>query len=74
MPAVLFLLGKSVTFTIHASKIGANVRTERPGPTLAVDKARLMMAAGWMTHIVDPDGRVYEPERYDQLLSLERRH
>jgi hypothetical protein len=80
MPAVLSCLflpfppGKSVTFTIHASKIGANVRTERPGPTLAVDKARLMMAAGWMTHIVDPDGRVYEPERYDQLLSLEQRH
>jgi hypothetical protein len=63
-----------VTFTIHASKIGANVRTERPGPALAVDKARLMMAAGWMTHIVDPEGRVYEPERYDLLLSLEQRH
>jgi hypothetical protein len=67
--------GKSVIFTIHASKIGANVRTERNSPALAVDKARLMMASGWMTHIVDPDGRVYQPERFDQLLlSPDGRH
>jgi hypothetical protein len=61
-----------VTFTIHASKIGAAVRAERISPTLAVDKARLFMASGWMTHIVDPNGRVYQPERFDQLLSLDR--
>lgn len=59
-----------MTFTIHASKIGAAVRTERSSPALAVDKARLFMASGWMTHIVDPHGRVYEPERFEQLMVL----
>jgi hypothetical protein len=62
-----------MTFTIHASRDGETVLTARISPTVAVAKARTLMAAGWTVHIVDSDGREYEPERFDELLSFDRR-
>lgn len=63
----------AMTFIIFASKDGATSETHRISPTVAVAKARGLFKAGWQVHIVDADGRQYPPEKFDQLLSFDRK-
>ena len=53
---------------VHASKDGESTRTLFVSPVLAVAKARGLFKAGWLVHVVDADGGVFHPERFDQLL------
>jgi hypothetical protein len=58
-------------FTIHASKDGETIETVLMGPTMAVAKARTLSKSGWQVHVTDPDGRVFQPDKFDQLLSFD---
>lgn len=58
-------------FTIHASKDGESIETVVMGPTMTVAKARTLSKSGWRVHITDPDGRVFQPDKFDQLLSFD---
>jgi hypothetical protein len=60
-------------FSIHASKDGQSVVTVRIGPTVTVAKARELGKSGQDVHITDADGRQYRPDKFDQLLSFDRR-
>jgi hypothetical protein len=54
---------------VHASKEGEESRrTLYNGPVMAVAKARGLFKAGWQVHIVDADGGVFHPEKFDLLL------
>jgi hypothetical protein len=53
---------------VHASKDGESTRTLFASPVLAVAKARRLLKAGWLVHVVDADGGVFHPERFDQLV------
>lgn len=62
-----------MTFTIQASKDGETVQTMRISPTITVAKARSLQKSGWQVHIIDSDGRRYGPNRFDQILSFDRK-
>jgi hypothetical protein len=53
---------------VHASKDGESTRTLFVSPVLAVARARGLLKAGWLVHVVDANGGVFHPERFDQLL------
>jgi hypothetical protein len=56
---------------VHASKDGEeSKRTLYTGPVIAVAKARGLVKAGWQVHIVDADGGVFHPDKFDQLLKF----
>jgi hypothetical protein len=56
---------------VHASKEGQEgKRTLYVSPVIAVAKARGLFKAGWQVHIVDADGEVFHPEKFDQLLKF----
>jgi hypothetical protein len=38
---------------------------------MAVAKARTLSKSGWQVHVTDPDGRVFQPDKFDQLLSFD---
>jgi hypothetical protein len=58
-------------FTIHASKYSETIETVLMGPTMAVAKARTLSKSGWQVHVTDPDGRVFQPDKFDQLLPFD---
>jgi hypothetical protein len=60
-------------FTIRASKDGETFETVLMGPTMAVAKARTLSKSGWQVHVTDPDGRVFQPDKFDQLLSFDHK-
>jgi hypothetical protein len=54
---------------LHASKEGQeSKRTLYTSPVIAVAKARGLFKAGWQVHIVDADGEVFHPEKFDKIL------
>jgi hypothetical protein len=54
---------------VHASKEGEqSKRTLYTSPVIAVAKARGLFNAGWQVHILDADGGVFHPEKFDHLL------
>jgi hypothetical protein len=54
---------------VHASKDGdESKRALYTSPVIAVAKGRGLSKAGWQVHIVDADGQVFHPEKFDQLL------
>jgi hypothetical protein len=53
---------------VHASKDHESKRMLYIDPVVAVAKARGLSEAGWHVHVVAADGRVFHPERFDQLL------
>jgi hypothetical protein len=63
-------LGVSMSaLVVHASKEGEeSMRTLYTSPVIAVAKARGRFKSGWLVHIVDEDGRVFHPEKFDRLL------
>jgi hypothetical protein len=58
---------------VHASKDGESTRTLYVSLVIAVARARGLLKAGWRVHVVDAEGRVFHPEKLDQLLSFERK-
>jgi hypothetical protein len=43
-------------------------------PVIAVAKARSLFKTGWQdVHIVDADGGLFYPDKFDQLLSFDRK-
>jgi hypothetical protein len=56
---------------VHASKDRKSKRTLYINPVIAVAKARGLFNAGWQVHVVDADGRMFHPERFDQLLRFD---
>lgn len=58
---------------VHASKGTESTRTLYASPILAVAKARGLSMNGWQVHIVDSEGDVFHSERFDQLLSFNRK-
>jgi hypothetical protein len=54
---------------VHASKEGEeSKRTLYSSPVIAVAQGRGLFKAGWQVHIVDADGEVFHPEKFDRLL------
>jgi hypothetical protein len=60
------------TFTIHASRDGETIEAARTSPTMTVAKARALLNDGWQVHITDTNGRRYQPETFEQVLSFDR--
>ena len=60
-------------FTIHASKDGESIQTVRISPTITLAKARVLLKEGWEVYITDADGRQYQPDKFDQVLSFDRK-
>jgi hypothetical protein len=58
-------------FTVHASKDDESIETVVMGPTMTVAKARALSKSGWQVHVTGPDGRVFQPDKFDQLLSFD---
>ena len=59
---------------VHASKDGEGRRMLYTSPVIAVEKARSLFKTGWEdVHIVDADGGPFYPDRFDQLLSVDRK-
>ena len=59
---------------VHASKDGESTRTLYVSLVIAVARARgLLIKTGWRVHVVDAEGRVFHPEKFDQLLSFDRK-
>ena len=40
-------------------------------PVLTVAKARGLFKAGWQVHVVDANGRVFHPDKFDHLLRFD---
>jgi hypothetical protein len=38
---------------------------------LTVAKARGLFKAGWQVHVVDANGRVFHPDKFDHLLRFD---
>jgi hypothetical protein len=55
----------------HSSKDGDHMRTLFTNPVIAVAKARGRAKAGWQVHLTNVDGRVFHPERFDELLKFD---
>jgi hypothetical protein len=54
---------------VHASKAGEeSKRTLYTSPVIAHAKAQGLFKAGWQVHIVDADGRVFHPEKFNEVL------
>ena len=71
MAAFLFPEGNPMAaLVVHASKDGESTRTLFASPVLAVAKARGLFKTGWQVHVVDAEGRVFHPEKFDHLLSF----
>ena len=58
-----------MTYTIHASKDGDKIETQRSCPVIAVAQARMLDMAGWQVEITDFGRRQYQVDRFDHLLS-----
>ena len=59
---------------VHASKDGEGRRMLYTSPVIAVAKARSLFKTGWEdVHIVDADGGLFYPDKFDQLLSFDRK-
>jgi hypothetical protein len=58
---------------VHASRDGESIRTLFTSPILAVAKARGLFKTGWQVHVVDSDGRLFHPDKLDQLLRFDRK-
>lgn len=73
--AAFFVRQKSpmAALVIHASKEGDSMRTLFTSPVLTVAKARGLVKAGWQVHITDSEGRVFHPEKFDELLKFVRK-
>jgi hypothetical protein len=63
------LVASVSALVVHATKEGEeSKRTLFTSPVIAVAKARGLLKAGWQAHIVDADGEVFHPEKFDKLL------
>ena len=62
-----------MTFSIHATKHGETVETIRISRTIAHAKASALVKAGWQVHVTDSEGRVFHPEKFDELLRFDRK-
>jgi hypothetical protein len=59
---------------VHASNDGESGRTLYTSPVIAVASARSLFKNGWEdAHIVDADGGLFYPDKFDQLLSFDRK-
>ena len=57
-------------FTIHASRNGQSVETQRIHPVSAVAKARNLEVAGWDVYVTDFAGRHFSFAELDNLELL----
>jgi hypothetical protein len=73
MAAFLFFLTGSpmAALVVHASKDGESTRTLSTSPALTVAKPRGLCKSGWQVHVIDADGRVFHPEKFDHLLKFD---
>ena len=58
---------------LYRSKDGESTRTLYVSLVIAVARARGLLKAGWRVHVVDAEGRLFHPEKFDQLLSFDRK-
>ena len=58
---------------VRASKQGDSSRILFARSVLAHAKARGLLKTGWEVHVTDSDGRVFQPDRLDDLLKLDRK-
>jgi hypothetical protein len=71
MAAFYFLAGSPMAaLVVHASKDGESTRTLFASPVLAVAKARGLFTTGWEVHVVDADGCLFHPEKFDHILKF----
>jgi hypothetical protein len=63
------LVASVSALVVHASRKGEeSKRTLYTSPVIAVAKGRGLFNAGWQVHIIDADGEVFHPEKFDKLL------
>lgn len=63
-----------MTFSIHARKEdGKTVVASHVSPMLAVAKARTQVRAGWQVQITDEYGKIFQPNRFEELLRFDRK-
>jgi hypothetical protein len=65
--------GPMAALVVHASKQGDSSRILFASPVLAHAKARGLLKAGWEVHVTDSDGRVFQPDRLEDLLKFDRK-
>jgi hypothetical protein len=54
---------------VHASKDREeSTQALYTSPVIAVTKARILFKSGWRVHIIDTDGRIFHPEKFDEVL------
>ena len=59
---------------VHASKDGERRRMLYASAAIAVANARGLFKRGWEdVHIVDADGGLFYPDKFDQLLTFGRK-
>jgi hypothetical protein len=56
---------------VHAWKNSESQRTLYINPVVAVARARGLSAAGWHVHVVDANGCIFYPEKFDHLLKFD---
>ncbi len=56
---------------VHAWKDSESQRTLYINPVVAVARARGLSAAGWHVHVVDANGCIFYPEKFDHLLKFD---
>jgi hypothetical protein len=49
------------------------LETHQTSPVIAVAQARMLDMAGWQVQITDRACRQYQPEKFEQLLSFDRK-
>jgi hypothetical protein len=58
---------------VHVSKDGESRRVLYTKPVIAVAKAGNLFKTGWEdVHIVDADGGMFYPDKFNQLLPVDR--
>jgi hypothetical protein len=58
-----------VSYKIVAEKDGRTVTTERASLLIAAARARVWSSEGWNVDVTDGDGKLIDPEKFDQLLA-----
>jgi hypothetical protein len=60
---------RTVSYKIVAEKDGKTVTTERASLLIAASRARVWSSEGWNVDVIDGNGTLLDPAKFDQLLA-----
>jgi hypothetical protein len=59
-----------VAYQVVAERDNEIIRSSRASALIAVAKARIFIEEGWKIHIIDADGRIFEPAEFHLLPAV----